>query len=56
MSLLLLLVATAALLALDASCYLLLRANDARRILPVRHLAAVAVRGQARQKWLRGSR
>ena len=57
MALLLLLVAgTAALLAMDAGCYLWLRANEAGRTPPVRHLAAVAILGPARQKWLRGSR
>jgi hypothetical protein len=51
MSLLLLLVAgMAALLAMDAGCYLLLRANEAGRAPPVRRLAAIAVRGPARQK------
>ncbi len=33
---------TTALLAMDAGCYLWLRANDARRSLPVRHLGAVS--------------
>ncbi len=57
MSLLLLLVAgTAALLAMDAACYSWLLANEARRTPPARYLAAVAIRGQAWQKWLRGSR
>ena len=57
MGLLLLLVAgMAALLAMDAGCYLLLRANEAGRTPPFQHLAAVAIRGQTWQKWLRGSR
>ena len=57
MGLLLLLVAgTAALLALDAGCYFWLRANEAGRISPVRPIAAIAILGLARQKWLRGSR
>ena len=39
MALLLLMIAgTATLLAMDAGCYLLLRANDARRAPPIRHL------------------
>ena len=51
MTLLLLIMAgTAALLAMDAGCYLLLRANDTRRSLPVRHLGAVASRRQARHE------
>ena len=49
-------VGTAILLIMDAGCYLWLRANDARRALLVRQLAATAILGQTRQKWLRGSR
>ncbi len=62
MAFLLLLVAgMAALLAMNAGCYLWLRANEAGRTPPVRHLAAIAILGSARlgsarQKWLRGSR
>ena len=36
--LLLIIAATATLLAMDAGCYLWLRANDARRAVPIRHL------------------
>ena len=57
MTLLLILVAaTAALLAMDAGCYFWLRANEAGHAPPVRHLAAVVTLGQARRQWLRGSR
>jgi hypothetical protein len=36
--LLLIIAATATLLAIDAGCYFWLRATDARRALPIRHL------------------
>ena len=42
---------TAALLLMDTACYLLLRANDANRHLPVRQIRAVAIRRQVRHKW-----
>ncbi len=47
MALLLLMVSgTAALLAMDAGCYLWLRANDARRVMPIRHVTGVAIHEQ----------
>ncbi len=36
--LVLIIAATAALLAVDTGCYLWLRANEARRTLPIRHV------------------